>query len=203
MRVQESFSDADIITAIRTGSAIDQAVGHIYRHDYRTLENYVLTNSGNRDDAADLIQEVLVTFIELVQNEKFRGESSIKSFLYSLTRNLWLTELRKRGNTARRNEQYELGRDTLEDDITGFLLYKEAQQTITDLFDQLGDPCRRILILFYYENRTMKEIMEQTRYENEQVVRNRKYKCLKELTDTIRQSPSLSETVKAALQRTR
>jgi RNA polymerase sigma factor (sigma-70 family) len=60
------------------------------------LENYVLNNNGSRDDAADVIQETIVAFIEIVEQGKFRGDSSIKSFLFAITRNVWLTELRKK-----------------------------------------------------------------------------------------------------------
>ena len=39
-----------------------------------------LTIMDQGNDAADLIQETLVTFIDIVQQNKFRGESSVKSF---------------------------------------------------------------------------------------------------------------------------
>ena len=35
----------------------------------------------------------------------------------------------------------------------------------------------------------MKEIVSQMHYENEQVVRNKKYKCLQQLTDKMKQNP--------------
>lgn len=200
MRSTKSFSDADLITAIKTGSDIDNAIGFIYRNHYRLLENIVLTNSGDKMDAQDLIQEVLVLFVEMVQKEKYRGEASVKSFLYTLTRNQWITELRKRGSDSKRNELFENSRDRVEEDITSYLTYREAQNTVSELFERLGTTCKQILTLFYYENLSMKDILKQTNYENEQVLRNRKYKCLKELTDMIQQSPTLSNTIKSALQ---
>ncbi|MEJ7610241.1 MAG: hypothetical protein WKF88_03575 [Ferruginibacter sp.] len=45
----------------------------------------------------------------------------------------------------------------------------------------------------------MKEILMQTGYENEQVVRNRKYKCLKQLEKMITANPALKETFKNLL----
>lgn len=43
---------------------------------------------------------------------------------------------------------------------------------------QLGEPCRRILELFYYHQKTMDQISELMEYKNKQTVRNLKYKCL-------------------------
>ncbi|WP_019986371.1 RNA polymerase sigma factor [Rudanella lutea] len=202
-RTLNSLSDTDLLAGIKTGDGIERAMRFIYQSHYRMLESYVCNNSGDPDDAADLIQEVMVTFIELVQKDKFRGETTVKSFLYTLTRNLWISELRKRGNDAKRNEEFETSRDTLEADAAQYVMYKEAQKTIVALFDKLGAVCKQILTLFYYEDLSMKEIMERTEYDNEQVVRNRKYKCLKELTDLVNSSPATFDNIKAALQRTK
>jgi hypothetical protein len=42
----------------------------------------------------------------------------------------------------------------------------------------------------------MKEILDQTDYESEQVVRNKKYKCLKQLEKMVNANPALRETLK-------
>lgn len=200
MQNAKSYSDEELIAAIKTSNDINNAISFIYRTHYRMLENFVLTNSGNKVDAQDLIQDVMVSFVEMIQKDKYRGEASVKSFLYTLTRNLWITQLRKTGSEYKRNEFFETNREKIEDDISTFLTYKEAQKTILELFDRLGERCKQILILFYYEDLPMKDILEQTNYENEQVLRNRKYKCLKELTKLIERSPAISEAIKSALQ---
>lgn len=199
-RALNSLTDTDLLAGIKTGNDIERAMRFVYQSHYRMLENYVLNHGGNEDDAADLVQEVMVIFIEMVQKERFRGESSVKSFLYTLIKNLWISELRKRENEMKRNEEFETGRDTLEEDISQFMTYKEAQKAIITLFDSLGTGCKQVLTLFYYENLSVKEIVERTGYENEQNVRNRKYKCLKELTDLVQSSPAAFDNIKAALQ---
>jgi len=47
-------------------------------------------------------------------------------------------------------------------------------------------------MLFYYENLSMKEILNYLPYENEQVVRNKKYKCLQQLTEIMKNHPSIA-----------
>ncbi len=41
----------------------------------------------------------------------------------------------------------------------------------------------------------MKEIVSHLHYENEQVVRNKKYKCLQQLTDKIKQNPLAAQQI--------
>lgn len=199
-RTLNSLTDTDLIIGIKTGHSIERAMRFIYQSHYRMMENYVINHGGDEDDAADLVQEVLVVFIEMVQKERFRGESSVKSFLYTITKNLWISELRKRETEVKHKEDFEMGQDTFEEDISQFMTYKEAQKSILVLFDSLGVGCKQVLTLFYYENLSAKEIVERTGYENEQNVRNRKYKCLKELTDLVQSSPDAFNNIKTALQ---
>jgi RNA polymerase sigma factor (sigma-70 family) len=197
MQKKSSFSDAELVKAIKEEKNIDEAIEFIYREYYGLLESYVRKNSGTSDDAADIFQEVLLGFIELVKQEKFRGQASIKSFLYTLTRNLWITELRKRNSAFRRHEQFQGDQTTMESDVSEYLVYKEHQTMIISLLNELSDTCREILRLFYYENLSLKEILaKMPRYQNEQVVRNKKYKCLKEISLRVKNSPVLRENLK-------
>jgi DNA-directed RNA polymerase specialized sigma subunit len=68
-----------------------------------------------------------------------------------------------------------------------------------NIVDELGEMCKKILLMFYYENLSMKEILTNLEYENEQVVRNKKYKCLKQLEQMIEINPSLKKTLKNLL----
>jgi len=197
MQHNSSFSDSELVAAIKEEKNIDKAIEFIYREYYGLMASYVKKNSGNADDAADIFQEVLLGFIELVKQEKFRGQAGIKSFLYTLTRNLWISELRKRSSTSLRHEKYQDAQITVESDISEYLEYKEHQTTVTALLNELGDTCKAVLRLFYYENLSIKEILAKLpQYQNEQVVRNKKYKCLKELTRRVSNSPTLRENLK-------
>ena len=75
----------------------------------------------------------------------------------------------------------------------------EMGQTKVDLMkviEELGENCKKILLLFYFENRSMKEIVAHLPYENEQVVRNKKSKCLKKLEQLITNDTNLYRQLK-------
>jgi RNA polymerase sigma factor (sigma-70 family) len=200
MKVSKNYSDEELLIAIRTKQGIDGAINFIYQQYYKGLEYHVVSNSGTKDDAQDVIQEVLVVFIDLVQQGKYRGESSIKSFLYTLTRNMWITDLRKRASTQKRNEVFETSKNKIDEDITILLGHHESQKAVISFFASMGEKCKQVLTMFYYDELPIKEILELTDYENEQVLRNKKYKCLKELTEAIKKSPVLYNNIKEALQ---
>ena len=103
MHAETNYSDDEIVQALKSSRQMDAAIGYIYKKYYGLLEYYVVNNKGTKEDAADIIQETIVAFIEIVANDKYRGDASVKSFLYSITRNLWLSELRKRNSADNRN----------------------------------------------------------------------------------------------------
>lgn len=76
---------------------------------------------------------------------------------------------------------------------------REGKAQVMKVVSELGDTCKKILLLFYYENLSMKEILEQTDYDSEQVVRNKKYKCLKQLEQMVNANPALRATLKNLL----
>lgn len=199
MEVIRNLTDSELVGAIRQGRAMENALKFIYRQHFESLGRYVEQNNGSRQDAEDIFQEVLVSFIGLVQEDKFRGESSVKTFLYSMTRNTWLNELKRRGRSELRELKYEKAKDREEMDISHTIAGREAKLEVLSLVEQLGEGCKKILLLFYYENLSMKEILENTDYENEQVVRNKKYKCLKQLEQMISANPALKQNMKNLL----
>ena len=199
MEVIKTFSDAELVAAIRSGKKTDDAIKAIYRDYFEILNWYVMNNSGSRQDAEDIFQEVVVSFIDMVQKDKFRGESSIKTFLYSLNRFTWLNELKRRGRALAREEKYEKNMEKTEMDVSHFIVGREAKNQVIQLVGQLGETCRKILLMFYYENLSISEILVNLHYENEQVVRNKKYKCLKQLEQMISENPTLKQTLKTLL----
>ena len=199
MELIRNLPDTELVANLRAGKSMDETIKAIYRNHFESLCWYIMNNSGSRQDAEDVFQEVVVSFIDLVQKDKFRGESTIKTFLFSLNRHTWLNELKRRGRALAREEKYERGQDKTELDAGHYIADREGKAEVTRLVGELGETCRKILLLFYYENLSMREILETLHYENEQVVRNKKYKCLKQLEQMITEKPYLKQSLKNLL----
>jgi len=191
MKIVRNYSDPELLNAIRDKSTINNAIRFIYQSYFDTISSFITNNSGSRQDAEDIFQEVVLTFSEIVKKDKFRGESSIKTFFVALARNTWLNELKKRGRSQLRDVVFEKGRDEAEPDVTQQIAEMETRKELMGLLEQLGEGCKKILVMFYYEELSVKEMLEHLPYENEQVVRNKKYKCLQQLTELIKENPAV------------
>jgi RNA polymerase sigma factor (sigma-70 family) len=190
-----TYSDTELITAIRRGDQLNSAIYFIYEQYSGTISSFILANSGTAQDAEDIFQETVVTFIDLVKKDKFRGDASVKTFLVAVARNIWLNELKKKERSGIREQVFEKSRETSEIDVSHHMADREVKQQFRAVLGKLGEPCKKILTLFYYENLSMKDMLAHLPYENEQVMRNKKYKCLQQLTGLIKQNPSIARLV--------
>jgi RNA polymerase sigma factor (sigma-70 family) len=185
-----NFSDDAIIAAIHSND-LDEVIFYIYKQYAELISFNVVTMGGSLQDGEDIFQETVVTFIDLIRKNKFRGDSSIKTFLVSVARNIWLNELKKKKSGDQRARIFETSRGQMDNDVLDNLNQREKREQLLSLMGRLGESCRKILTLFYYDNLPFDEIIRKMGYETEQVARNKKYKCMRELSELIRSNPEL------------
>ena len=190
----KNLSDEEILAGILSNQ-LNEVIHSIYRQHSGTVTAYVVTHGGSEQDGEDVFQETMVAFIDLVKSGKFRGDARIKTILVSIARNIWLNEMKKKKSLDTRGRVFEISKGEVETDIAESFYQREIKQQLLSMMGQLGETCKAILTFFYYDNLSFKEIVEKMQYENDQTVRNKKYKCMKELTDLIRDNPALAETI--------
>lgn len=200
MEVVKTYTDTELVAALQSGTALNPVVKFLYKEYFEFLAIFIKQHQGTQQDAEDIFQEVMLNFIEIVRLNKFRGDSSVKTFLYALNRNAWFNELKRKGRADSRETKFEETKDKTDMDAAHFIAGRESKKQVLDIVDKLGDACKKILLAFYYENLSMKEILESSNYENEQVLRNKKYKCLKQLEQLLTANPNIAKTLKSALQ---
>ena len=61
----------------------------IYRQYYQAIVHLVMNNNGSLQEAKDVYQETLIIFYEKVKEGNFELNCKLKTFLYSISRNLW------------------------------------------------------------------------------------------------------------------
>lgn len=194
-----SLFDNGLLPGLKQNN-INQAVTELYKNYFESVTFWIRSQGGSEDDAADIFQETVLVFIEQVRNDKFRGESSVKTYLTGIAKNLWLNEIRSRDRRSNREVNYVRTEDDgVEQDAHHRMYNRENKQKLMQVFEEIGDVCKKILTGFYFENMSMKEMLVLFNYDNEQVLRNRKSKCMKHLKDLITTNKELTETFKTYL----
>jgi RNA polymerase sigma factor (sigma-70 family) len=199
MNIEKEYDDEKAIQDIGNGKNLHKPISYVYNCHYKGIERYILKNNGNPFDAEDIFQETLMVTIKAIKENKFRAEASLKSYVYAVAKNLWITELRRRKSSSKRAEIFSSEQESVQEGVNKKLIQTENLKLIMNLFESLGGRCKQLLLLYYYQDMSMKEIMEEENYTSEQVVRNKKYKCLKALTDRIKTDPIAYKNFKDAL----
>lgn len=113
---------------------------------------FLLSKTNNEDIAEELTQE---TFFQAVQCiDKFKGNSSILTWLCGIAKNVWLKDLRKRQKAV-----------SIEDNILEITNKEHTdiqweQKEILSLIHSMDEPVREVMYLRLISNLTFAEIGE-------------------------------------------
>ena len=161
-----------IVAQIRMGD--EKSLTSVYRTIYPMVENYILDNSGTRDDAKDIFQDAMFILLKKIEKVDFELTSKLSTFLFGIAKNLWLKKLTKKGVDK---EEFKTELKFQETEDNDFIKLSRLK-SIKNSLEMLGEPCQTILVQFYYFKKSMIEIAEMLHYTNSDNAKNQKYKCL-------------------------
>jgi RNA polymerase sigma factor (sigma-70 family) len=175
-------NDAAILDRIRKGD--EGALVGLYRDNRSPVRALILRNSGTEEDADDMLQEALVTLWERVRTGKFHYSAKLGTYVYATARNMWLRRLARR-----RREVSGDGTDAPADDASplDMMIEEEESAIVRSALERLGEPCRKLLLLFYWEEESMASIAAALGMANADTVKSKKYQCKKALEALVRE----------------
>ena len=157
-----------------------QAAETIYRQHFGMVQSLVIHNNGTADDARDIFQEAMIVLYEKSRSGTFELNCQLKTYVYSVSRRLWLKKLSQRQKYLPDMNGVE---ETVqvEDDIDLHEQRNGEFQVMEKALLSLGEPCKSLLEAFYLQKRNMTEIAGSFGYTNADNAKNQKYKCLTRL----------------------
>ena len=169
------LSDEEIITGLRKRD--NRVLQYIYKNTFNPVKQLILSNTGSESDAEDIFQEALIIiFKKLKEEQSFELTSAFSTYIYSISRLLWLKQLRN----IKKIEIDPLSRDheeriefeppsPVEDKDLRMAIY---QRTLL----RIPEDCQKILRLTA-QDITSKEIARQLGFRSEGYVRKRRHFC--------------------------
>ncbi|BDD07552.1 RNA polymerase sigma factor [Aureibacter tunicatorum] len=191
---EKTITDLNIISNIITGENLDATIKQLYQETYGMVENMILKNFGRSEDAEDIFQESLMVLMDNIESGKFQGNSTVKTYLYSICRNMWRDLLKKRSKFTLMDSFFDKNIED-EEKIDRMITYSENERIFEQAASSLGTSCFEILKSFYFEELSIPELLKKysDKYTNEQVIRNKKSKCLKAMRSKLDKYPMIKE----------
>lgn len=176
MWLWQNKSDDEILDFIRQGN--EDALKYLYRQNYSMVRKYVIENSGTLEDVDDMLQDGIIALWKNVSKREFKLEAKLSTYFFSIVKNLWLKKLRKS------KKEFTADGETL-----ALMSSSIEQQTeremdllvVRNLLNNIGDTCKELLALFYFDGMDNQSIAERMSFSNADVVKAKKYQCLKKL----------------------
>jgi len=154
----------------------------IYKDCFPTIRKFVIQNSGNTEDAEDVFQKALLQISIRYKREKFEIKSTFHGYLYVVCKNLWRRELNKSKQRVTNDGVIELVNE--EKDQAMALLEQKRHELFREKLQMISENCKKILTLFFAKIPYI-QIAKEHNYSSETVVRQRVFKCKKQLISLI------------------
>ena len=154
-----------------------KAVETIYKENFNMVQALIINNNGSADDAKDIFQEAMVVLYEKVRSGSFELNCQIRTFVYSVSRRLWLKRLQQQNRYSDPGDSME-SVVAVEEDLEAHEQRNAEFDMMEKAINNLGEPCKSLLEAYYLQKQNMQVIASRFGYTNADNAKNQKYKCL-------------------------
>ena len=131
----------------------------------------------NPEEISDVYQQAFTIFYFNVRDGKFDGiNSSIKTYLFGIGKNLLNKNYQNKPMTDSLDDVLEIELPT--ENFFDRYENNHRQELVNTILSNLGEPCRSILVKYYFHNFTMEAIAENMGYKTAMVAKKKKCECL-------------------------
>lgn len=178
-RTKPQFTDDQYIDGLRSGNS--EVLSALYKKYYNIVLKFIVNNSGTEEAAQDIYQETVIVLYENAQKPEFELNCQLQTYIYSISKRLWLKQLKKNGKTFLFKEDDENEVVDVSTDITEHTAKEQEIDKMNKSLAELGEPCATLIKDFYVQKMNMDEIADKFGYTNADNAKNQKYKCLQRL----------------------
>lgn len=159
----------------------------IYKKFVPKVVSYIRNNSGDEDQAQDVVQEVLILLFNQAKAKKLQLTCPFDAYFFLLCKRKWLNELKKSANKGvTLQEDFTSTTESTQVMLAETELFDEKQQLFDLMFQKLGDKCKEVLQLSF-SLQSMEEVAQKLNV-TYGYVRKKKSLCTGQLTQWIQET---------------
>lgn len=151
----------------------------LYKFYFPSIATYINNNYGNEEDAEDIFQETVIVLLHKVRQTDFVLTSSLKTYLFAISKNLWLKRLRDNKLLPVANlEKYQKETEVFSPEIKP---EKTKEEKLNSWLSKITAYCQRILKAIFFYNEPMDSLMKKLGWKNKHTAANQQYKCIQQV----------------------
>lgn len=134
----------------------------------------------------DIYQESFWEMCQNIQSQKYKdSKASLKTYLFAIGKNKIYKYLREKNKHEERADSI-LFSEWMEKEYEQNE-WNQIQDIAYQLVHEAKDDCTKVLSLFYWKKKKLKEIAKEMNYKSEQVAKNKRFSCIRRLTHELKQ----------------
>lgn len=184
--IKAFMTDEQLIESIRAGGAErERSINRLFDYYASWVLGGKKTYRLSLEEAKDAYSDAIISVSLHIQSGQFRGESSIKTYLWRIFQNRCKNKIRDRKRTP---DHWLEEMPNLAEEHHSFLRELESREELEEIqgfMHQLGETCRKILWMRDYEGYGMDEIAQEVGFSSGKSVSSKRHKCLSALRSLI------------------
>jgi len=193
----DPFLETELIHAITNGGdARMKALETIYNwtDTKEKVMRYVQQHRGNRSEGLDIFHDGIVAMDQNIRSGKYREESGLQGYLYTICRYIWNNEWRRRAKTTTGDIQdFQLEPDEFTPEVK--FRSEEEISLLDNVLLLLDESCRKILTLWKLSY-SMSEIADALHLSSAEMAKKYRYRCMQKLVSELDHHPHLLNALK-------
>jgi RNA polymerase sigma factor (sigma-70 family) len=147
----------------------------MYERIFVKIKKIVFDGGGNPDDAKDLLHDTVLLFFKAVREGNYKQNTDVDAYVYTIAKNRWLNKVVRDKKIVHTDKQMEIS--TNEVTTMEQIYSKERVNIVQKALELVGEKCKELLKLIYFDNNSTAEIIEIMGYTSADVVKTKHYKC--------------------------
>jgi RNA polymerase sigma-70 factor (ECF subfamily) len=173
------MNQEELIQKLRAGGQTE--LGMIYEEHRSEFLGWIAKEyQCSPDDCQDIYQMTILIFYDNIKQGKLEHlVSSVKTYLFGIGKNIARETLRREKRHVPIQQEKYLKHQLIDEpaETRDDANFSRAQTAL----EKLGQPCQRLIELFYYEKKSIAEITDTLHYKNPETAKNQKCKCMARL----------------------
>lgn len=182
-----AYSDQELVAQIKNDK---DYLGEVYKRSKEYCLNFMrnmINSTFNAEELQDVYHDACMILTEKINGGNFELTSSLQTYLNSVCRFQLLNKLRQESRTVPINDYIANGEydDTIN---IGFDDYESDDEELSNALEvsfekikMAGGNCYEMIILFWYDRKSMNELTDHFGYSNSGTTKNQKARCQKRL----------------------
>lgn len=161
-------TDEELLRQFKVTGSLD-TLGELYSRYMHLIYGVALKYLDSREEAKDVVMQIFEKLLVELAEQEIRN---FKSWLYVLTKNHCLMQIRSQKSATGRMQGYKIEQEFMESEQELHPIDKEEhslEDALKKCIEQLRNEQKQCIQLFYYEKRCYQEIAEELQIDEKKV----------------------------------